>query len=217
MIFYFSGPDGSGKTHIIKRLQTHFFKDKNISYIWVRSPKILSKPLMLYCRLVGLTKYFRKEGIRYGVHMFYRSKFVSWVFPYLQYIDLRISLFFILRRFSEELVLIDRFSLDTLADLMVDTNRFDLHKKSIGKKILNTIPENTHAILISANEEIIRDRKPDTRYDPNLKKRIMVYKILGNDLNLKMIFNNDKFCFFEKKILEWINSKYNERYKKSIS
>lgn len=192
MIIYLTGPDGSGKTTYLEEIQRHFNEKGNrANYVWLRSPKILSKPLMAYCRLAGLTRYKNIDGIRYGGHKFYRSKFVSWLFPVLQLIDFKIKLLFKQKEINKDnIVLLDRFALDTLADLMVDTHRFDLHKTDIGRAFINTIPDKCKIIVLEATEDIIRKRKRDTLHDPHLSDKIKVYSILASDLNLTKINNN---------------------------
>jgi len=191
---YLTGPDGSGKTTFINLIEKNLIKDgKDCFTIWLRSPKIFSKPLMAYCRLAGLTKYKTIEGIRFGVHEFYRSPYISWLFPFLQLIDFKIKKEIIFRKFRKRenyILLMDRFAIDTLADLMVDTGRFDLHKKKVGKAFLNTIPRNTNILVLKVDEEEIRNRKKDTLYDAHLSKRIEVFNILSEDLSIKVIDNN---------------------------
>ena len=192
MIIYLTGPDGSGKTTYLEEIQRHFNEKGNrANYVWLRSPKILSKLLMAYCRLAGLTRYKTIDGIRYGGHEFYRSKFVSWLFPVLQLIDFKIKLLFKQKEINKDnIVLLDRFALDTLADLMVDTHRYDLYKTGIGRAFINTIPDKCKIIVLEATEDIIRKRKRDTLYDPHLSDKIKVYAILASDLNLSKINNN---------------------------
>lgn len=160
------------------------------TYIWLRSPKILSKPLMFYCRLIKLTNYKWIDGIRYGQHEFYKSRFVSYVFPLLQLIDFSISYFFNKKKISQnKTVLFDRFSIDTLADLMVDTHRFDLHKTFVGSLFLKFVPQNTRVIVLSVDENTIRSRKKDTLHDPSLESKIKVYSVLSEDLNFMKVSN----------------------------
>ena len=183
---YIAGPDGIGKTTYLTCIEKTI-TDKKTRHIWIRSPKILSKPLMAFCRLVGLTQYKTIDGIKYGTHNFYKSSFVSWVFPILQLIDFKIKWRLEKMRVNNgDVILFDRFSLDTLADLMVDTHKMSLHKTWLGKQFLNIIPENTNILILNVEENIIRKRKKDTLYDENLALKIKVYDILSKDLKLKV-------------------------------
>lgn len=188
---YLTGPDGSGKSTLLEAIKNELQK-KGIetTTVWLRSPKILAKPLMAYCRLKGYTKYFMKDGVKYGYHDFSSSKVVSYLFPFLQYIDFRIAL--LLRKQSQGIILYDRFALDTLADLMVSTRRLNLHKTWIGRRFLCLIPSSTKVFIIMVDELVIRQRKQDTLYDPNLSLKLKVYNILAKDLNLDVINNNGK-------------------------
>ena len=201
--YYLTGPDGCGKTTYLKALTNHFSQEGlATTHIWLRSPKIFSKPLMAYCRLVGLTKYQTIDGIKYGGHFFYKSKFVSRLYPWLQLIDFRIKFKTVSNLFdSEHIVLFDRFSLDTLADLMADTERFDLHKTRVGKMFLDLIPGNTKIIVLSTSKDNIRKRKADTLHDPLLEKKIKAYRVLSNDLCLDTVDNNRDFQVVKKEIL----------------
>lgn len=192
MNFYLTGPDGSGKTSLLNYLKKEFEQSNHtVTTIWIRSPKIFSKPLMVYCRMMGYTKYFRVNDTLYGFHDFARSKFVSLVFPYLQYLDLRLVLLF--KKTPKGIVFYDRYILDTLADLMVSTQRFDLHHKFIGKCILKLFPSSVFTLVVKVKEETIRARKRDTIYDPNLNLKLKVYEILAEDLNIETLDNNSDF------------------------
>lgn len=194
-VIYLTGTDGSGKTTYIKEIEVYLSnKGISVKHVWLRSPKIFSKPLMAYCRLVGLTKYNIIDGAKYGKHEFYKSKFVSYLFPVLQLFDFKIKWYFIKRHLKKkEVWLLDRFSIDTLADLMVDTNRLDLHHTYIGKAFLKTIPKNSQIIVLDVEEGVIRSRKKDTLYDEHLSLKIAVYKLLAQTLELPIIDNNKTF------------------------
>jgi len=204
---YITGVDGSGKTTILKDVENKLQKQlKKTKHIWIRSPKILSKPLMAYCRLIGLTKYRTIGGIQYGKHEFYKSKFVSWLFPILQLIDFKIKWYFEKKNInSNEILLFDRFSLDTLADLMVDTKRENLHKTWIGKAFIDLIPQNTKILIPIVEEDIIRNRKKDTLHDEHLPYKIEVYNMLSQDLKIKTIDNNGEYINTKTKVVDFFD------------
>jgi len=203
--YYLTGSDGSGKTTFIEDIECRL-SNKNIktTHIWLRSPKITSKPLMAYCRLVGLTKYKNIDGVKYGWHNFHKSKFVSKIFPYLQLIDFKIKWYFLKRRIPEDSVLLfDRFNIDTLADLMVDTKNLELHKTNVGKEFINFLPDRRNLAMLMVDEEITRQRKKDTLYDEKLNFKLKVYKKLANDLDIKIVMNNSNIEDARMQILNY--------------
>jgi len=192
MNIYLTGADGSGKSTLLNAIKIELQNGGiETTTVWLRSPKIFSKPLMAYCRLKGYTKYYMKDGVKYGYHNFSSSKAVSFLFPFLQYIDFRIAL--LLKKRSQGIILYDRFVLDTLADLMVSTRRLDLHKTWIGRRFLCLMPLSTKVFIIMVDELIIRQRKRDTLHDPNLALKVEVYRILAKDLNIETLDNNGDF------------------------
>lgn len=197
--YYLLGTDGSGKSTLLQYIEEYFNKkDIKTSYVWLRFPMIISRPLMLFCRIVKLTKYYNINGIKYGAHEFYRSRFVSWIYPYLQFVDFIIKN----RKFNNlnSVVLYDRYVIDVIADIMVDTHRFDFHKTKIGKRFLGYLPDNISILMLSVDEDVIRSRKKDTIFDPHLNDKIHVYKILAKDLNIELINNNGKINNTKKEI-----------------
>jgi len=204
---YIAGPDGIGKTTYLLNIENELINKKKLTkHIWIRSPKITSKPLMAYCRLVGLTKRETIDEIAYSTHEFHKSKFVSWLFPKLQLIDFKIKWYLERKKIKEnEIVLFDRFSLDTLADLMVDTHIFDLHKTSIGKSFIKMLPKNIKIIILHVEENVIRSRKKDTVHDKKLALKIKVYKILSQDMGLKVIDNNRELEIVKNDINNYLN------------
>ncbi|MET2984888.1 hypothetical protein [Aureibaculum conchae] len=205
-VFYIAGSDGSGKTTFLLDLEKELLKKSDkITKVWIRSPKILSKPLMAYCRLIGLTKYTTINGVEYCKRNLYKSKFVSYTFPMLQLIDFNIKWYLHKRKLnSDQTLLLDRFVIDTLADLMVDTKRMDLHKTWIGKKFLELIPKNSKIVILKVDEEIVRVRKLDTLHDEHLGDKIKVFELLSNDLNIKLIKNNTEYKLVKDKVINYL-------------
>ena len=203
---YIAGPDGVGKTMYINYIEGTI-EEKKAKHIWIRSPKILSKPLMLYCRLIGLTKYKVINNVKYGVHDFHKSTFVSFLFPFLQLIDFKIKWFLEKQRICvDDVILFDRYNLDTLADLMVDTHNMQLHKTWLGKQFIKMLPKNSNVLILKVNENVIRERKKDTLYDENLALKIKVYEILSEDLGIKTIDNNRNIDMVKKEIINHIKN-----------
>jgi thymidylate kinase len=207
IFYYIAGSDGSGKTSLLIDLEKKISTKTNKTvHIWIRSPKIFSKPLMGYCRLMGLTKYTTIDGVKYCNRELYKSKFVSYTFPILQLIDFKIKWYFERKKINNnDLVLLDRFSLDTLADLMIDTKRMDLHKSWIGKQFLKAIPKNTKIIILKVDEEVIRKRKIDTLHDVMLKDKVDIYQLLSKDLKIKVIENNNDYNTALNKAFKYIS------------
>jgi len=100
----------------------------------------------------------------------------------------------------EEVLLFDRFALDTLADLMVDTKRDNLINCKIGKKFISTIPLNTKIISLRVDEEIIRSRKVDTLYDEHLSLKIKAYRHISEELELIEVLNNQPIEVVKREI-----------------
>ena len=211
LVYYIAGSDGSGKTTLLKDIEDKLLsQEKSVSHVWIRSPKILSKPLMAYCRLVGLTKYKTIDGIRYGKHEFYRSSFVSWLFPILQLVDFKIKWFFEKRKINpNDIVLFDRFNLDTLSDLMVDTKRMNLHKTWVGKQFIKLSPNNCKSIILKVDAAVVRERKLDTLHDEHLEDKIRTFQILSKELNIKLIENNLDYSIVKNEVINYmINGKF---------
>ncbi|MCF6296591.1 MAG: hypothetical protein L3J08_01175 [Flavobacteriaceae bacterium] len=205
-VYYIAGSDGSGKTTLLKDLEKELLSNSNkTNHIWIRSPKILSKPLMLYCRLLGLTKYKTINGVKYGKHEFYRSRFVSWLFPILQLIDFKIKWFFEKRKIKpNEIILFDRFNLDTLCDLMVDTKRMNLHKSWVGKSFMKLSPKNCKLIILKVDADVVRSRKLDTLHDEQLDEKIKIFQFLSKELKIKLIENNLEYSVVKDKVINYM-------------
>lgn len=205
-IYYIAGSDGSGKTTLLKDLEKKLIlNSKKTIHIWIRSPKVFSKPLMAYCRLVGLTKYKTIDGIEYGKHEFYRSFFVSWLFPILQLLDFKIKWFFEKRKIKpNDIVLFDRFNLDTLSDLMVDTKRMNLHKTWVGRQFINLTPNNCTSIILKVDAAVVRERKLDTLHDELLDDKIKAFQFLSKELKIKLIENNLEYSIVKNEVLNYM-------------
>lgn len=207
-MIYCCGADGSGKSTYLREIESELQKrGYKTTSIWIRSPKILSKPLMLYCHLTGLTKYRYIDGIKFGNHAFERSPLVRFLFPILQLCDFKIKWLAIRSRARDaDYILMDRFVLDTLIDLMVSTKRFDLHKTWIGRAFLRMLPQGALLLCFDAEADLIRSRKADTKHDVNLDMKLNLYIQLSEFMGMTPITNNSSFEEVRGTVLDSLTS-----------
>ena len=204
--YYITGSDGSGKTSFLKEVERKLIQQQiKYKHIWIRSPKITSKPLMLFCRITDLTKYKIVDGVKYGKHEFYHSKFVSWLYPLLQYIDFRIKWNLEKRKLNgSEILLFDRHAIDTLIDIMIDTGKMDLHQKRLGRAFIRLIPKNSSIIVMDVDDTFIRVRKRDTLHDEHLSQKVTAYRSVSESLGLKVIDNNRPYEKVKKDVFNYL-------------
>ena len=179
-VIYIMGIDGSGKTTVVEWLaSTLRGKGYQVDVQWLRFNHVLSKPLLAFCRLVGLTRYEKKHGIRVGYHEFHRSKFISWLFVLFQYLDaLRVRLFRIgpkIKRHNSVLIL-DRFVYDILIDLMIDTGIDDLDSHQLGQALLALLPAGTVVLPLARGSHALLGTRPESAVDKNFEKRLALYE-----------------------------------------
>lgn len=206
-LIYVMGIDGAGKSTVVEWLaKTLREKGLPVEVRWLRFNHVISKPLLGFCRLVGLTRYETVEGVRVGYHNFYRSRLVSWIFIVLQYLDaLRIRWLWIaprLRRGDRTLIL-DRYIYDILIDLMVDTRIEDLDQHPMGKAFLRLLPEGSAVLFVVRDEEKLLDVRPESNVDRNFPIRMKLYLALSKRQGLTPLQNNagleDLFCEVAKR------------------
>jgi len=201
------GIDGAGKSTVVEWLaKTLREKGLPVEVRWLRFNHFFTKPLLGFCRLVGLTRYETAQGVRVGYHNFYRSRLVSWLFIVLQYLDaLRVRWFWIaprLRR-GDRVLILDRFIYDILVDLMVDTRIKDLDQYPMGKAFLRLLPEDSVVLFVVRDREKLLDVRPESNVDRNFPIRMKLYLALSERQGLTPLQNNagleDLFCEVAKR------------------
>lgn len=201
------GVDGVGKTTHAQKL-TNRLKNEGVRcrYTWFRFYHFLSLLLLAYCRLVGLTVYKTKNGQKIGYHEFYRSKMVSFLYPWVRFIDI-LPLYFakiFLPLCLKYTIICDRFIYDTLADLMIDLNDFHIYSKIIGKLYTRLIPKNTKAIVLDLDESIIRERRGDLVGDKSLELRRRAYHRIAEVFELSIVENKSEIEVAQEAIVREI-------------
>jgi len=193
-LIYVMGIDGAGKSTVVEWL-AKTLRDKGlpVEVRWLRFNHFFSKPLLGFCRLVGLTRYETVRGVRVGYHNFYRSRLVSWIFIVLQYLDaLRIRWFWIaprLRR-GDRILILDRFIYDILVDVMVDTRITDLDRHPLGKAFLKLLPESALVLFVIRDKEKLLEARPESNVDRNFSSRMDLYLALSARHGLIPLQNN---------------------------
>ena len=194
-IISISGVDGSGKSSIIgilqKRLQNKKIKTK---YVWLRYNHYLTKFLLAFCRYAGFTEYKHFTNSRVVYHNFYRSKFISWLFIFLTFIDTfaaSVCLVYIPLFFSKKIIICDRWVFDIMVDLEVDTHIGFTNHSLISKIFKMLIPKNCKYFLIFRNIDKVRNTKDESIRDKNFPVRYELYLSHSTDPLVRLINNDD--------------------------
>jgi len=154
---------------------------------------MLTKPILLYCRLTGLTRRPVRGGRKISVHDFYRSPFIGKLVQYLHFADTCLKTFvkiYLPLHFTKDIIICDRFVYDILADFMVENRDLGLHKKSIAKWLFNLIPENAKIIYLKVEQDEILRRKPEVLDDDeDYEFKYAVYQGLEKYFDFNIINN----------------------------
>lgn len=192
---YFAGVDGSGKSTyvdlLIKEFKQRGLKAKRV---WLRFNYLFTKPVLLYCRIVGLTRRPLRGGKKISVHDFYKSPSIGKTIQYLHFFDTYIHYFFkvyLVKIFTGTYILCDRFVYDILADFMIENRDFDLPKKPIAKSLLKLIPKDAKVLYFSVSKSEILKRKPSVLIDDeDFDLKYDVYRKLENYFDFDVIDND---------------------------
>ncbi|MCK4790936.1 MAG: hypothetical protein KAV87_44785, partial [Desulfobacteraceae bacterium] len=155
-----SGIDGSGKTTIIEAVRSELARQgiKN-RYVWLRYNHYLTRFLLAFCRFAKLTRYEYFENSRVGYHDFYKSKLVSWLFVFLTFIDtLAVSIIkvYIPAIFSQKTVICDRWVIDILIDLEIDTKLKFPEGSFVSRLFKSLVPKRSFSFIIKRDIDTVR-------------------------------------------------------------
>ena len=194
-IIYVMGIDGSGKSTIAEHLASRYREEGyNVDILWLRFNHVITKPLLAFCRLTGLTKYETVNGIRVGYHNFYKSSIISSLFIFFQYLDaIRVRYTKILPKLKDEnnVLILDRYVYDILIDIAVDTGNKKIFQSWMAKKYRELLPENVVTILVQRDLNDILIVRPEGKVDRNFESRYHYFKELEGSSNINTI-KNDK-------------------------
>jgi len=193
-IIIISGIDGSGKTTIIEAVEHELAKQNCASrYVWLRYNHYLTKILLAFCRIIGLTKYEHFKHSRVGYHNFDGSKIISWLFVFFTFIDtlgVAIVKVYLPAIFSKKIIICDRWIIDILIDLEVDTG-LTLSQESFVSRLFNSlIPENSQYFIILRDFDVVRRIRDESINDRNFPRRFKLYERHAKDARVQVINNN---------------------------
>jgi thymidylate kinase len=193
-LIFITGVDGSGKSFFAERLIEELKRrDMPVRHLWSRFNNIFSKPLLAFCRLIGLNYYETKNGTRIGYHDFEKSKIISWCFIVCQLMDIWIvTLFKIWPQIVMGKILVcDRGAYDTLIDVMVDTKNRSLCASKLGEAFLLLLPKRHKVFFLSRNPGRIFRSRPDVRVDKNFELRCELYRSCAVRFGWLTVNNNN--------------------------
>ena len=172
----FSGIDGCGKSTQIKMLNTYLESvGINSKVVWLRSPHLFTSPLNFLCRILGMTTYDKENNLFFRDYS--KSKIIRKIYPSLQYLDMVLYFTKIkLSRKRQGILLLDRFTLDTFVDIVLESSRQDLLGSKINHRFVNMIPQDSICFCynISANDVI--DRREELKHDIKLHEKEKLYE-----------------------------------------
>lgn len=189
-----SGIDGSGKTTIIEAVEKGLRKQgRGSRYVWLRYNHYLTKFILLFCRIIGLTKYEHFKASRVGYHNFHTSKIVSWLFVGSTFIDtLMVSIFkvYLPAICSEKTIICDRWVIDILIDLEVDTRLNFSHGSFVSRLFKSLLPTNNQYFIIKRGFDVVRQTRNESMNDRNFPRRYELYERHSNEPDITVIDNN---------------------------
>lgn len=187
-----SGPDGVGKTTQAMMLIEYFKKKEHrTKYVWLRFNHFFSLALLGYMKMIGLSSViYSSDGKKIGFHDLKNNKHLARIYEMSLLIDMFLAsvIKIYLPMIAKRIVICDRYVIDTIVDIMINTSDHNFHKSSIGRLLYALAPKNCINIIIISKFDILRNRKTDINIDNQFTLRIHLYKKLAND-NQITIFN----------------------------
>ncbi len=193
-IISISGVDGCGKTTVIEGVRSALeVRGHKTNYVWLRYNHYLTKIYHALCRLTGFTRYEWHDGIRVGYHEFYRSRIISNLSIILNFIDTFFATFFLVyipALFTNRIIICDRWVVDVLIDLQVDTRKYLGPDSFWGRIFLKLVPGNAKCFVILRDSSMIEAARPEHAYDKNYIPRSKLFVLWSENSGCIAVDNN---------------------------
>jgi thymidylate kinase len=171
------GLDGSGKSTQSKKLQEYFERNNiSYSYVWLRSPNRLSLPFLAILRLLGISSSKHTiSGTKIGVTDLHDHKNLQNMWKKILFLDLKFVSWYKINLLIKKgkILIVDRFVIDSLVDLAIDTCKKSIIEE-LAPKFLRLVPQNSKIIFLDIDPKTSYERNREEELDI-LQKRHMLY------------------------------------------
>lgn len=177
-----SGPDGTGKSTIINRL----YNVVGYEVVWLRFNHYLAKGMNGIGRLFG--KSYREE-YSWGVVGYHDYQGVFGVlYVYAVFIDQYIfRILFKNKKLNKQNdYLIDRYIVDVIADLIVDTQSTALVFKLFERQLKKELTQ-SRCFILKCDPLIVFSRRPDVSDDRKYLDKVSAYECIAARYNIEVI------------------------------
>jgi predicted ATPase len=174
-----SGPDGSGKSSLVKGLSLHFMQAGPVHVSWRRFGFVFARAFNLLARQVGWSYYEQSSAGPVGYHDYKRP----WSFLYILLVWIDCVIIIIPKWWmrdlfgSKETVIIDRFLFDIVADLILST-----HRPRAALRLFDTILKRHRSrgkcVFLVCASETVYQRRPDVIWDKSYPEKVRTYTLL---------------------------------------
>lgn len=206
---YLAGADGTGKTTQAKALLALLEKEGlRVRYVWLRFPRLLCVPLLVYARLRGYSMRERVGGTEHGYWYFDRSWLMSNVFPWLLWLDtLLLTLFKLyLPLWRGYTVVCDRFVVDILVDLMTGLNEAHLSEQLPARLFFRLLPTGSRLLILDLGSDMARQRSADLKGDRSHEMRRSQYLELACQRQLPIVDSSAPISTVTERIVRLLRS-----------
>ena len=175
---HLAGADGSGKTTQARAIMAWLAgQGTQARYVWLRFPRLLCTPFLIYARLRGYSYQETVDGERYGYWDFRPSWVMRNLFPWALLVDTLIMALIRIYRplWRGETVVCDRFVADVLVDLMLGVGDPCLDQRLPGRWFIGLLPRGTRTAVIDLETALAVERTPALRADRTRSARRELY------------------------------------------
>lgn len=174
-----SGPDGSGKSSIVKALSAELGENKPVHVSWRRFGFVLARAFNLIARLLGFSYYEQTPIGPLGYHD-YKAPW-SYIYIGLAWVDCAIFIlpkWWIIDRIKpRDFTIIDRFLFDIVADLVLSTKQPRL-VLWLFHPILKSHQARNLCVFLICSQDVVEKRRPDIVWDKAYPEKVRIYTLL---------------------------------------